>query len=208
MTRFIWYRVSKRINYKLKWFFRVGNNGDYHTTEVASKSQAVKVQPVAVPSIPVDELKEVTGNFSTDSLIGEGSYGRVYYGVLKNGRAAAIKKLDASKQPDDEFLAQVCLKMCNKISALGIWHWGLNILLWNLQVSMVSRLRHENFMELIGYCVDGNQRVLAYEFASNGSLHDILHGILTTLAIARVLFFGLFNNFILEIVTCDIMIMF
>ncbi|KAI3460735.1 hypothetical protein Pfo_017398 [Paulownia fortunei] len=126
-----------------------GNDGDHRTTEVASKAQAVKVQPIAVPLIPVDELKEVTSNFSTDSLIGEGSYGRVYYGVLNNGRAAAIKKLDASKQPDDEFLAQV---------------------------SMVSTLRHENFVELIGYCLDGNQRVLAYEFASNGSLHDILHG--------------------------------
>jgi len=41
---------------------------------------------------------------------------------------------------------------------------------------MVSGLKHENFVELLGYCVDGNQRVLAYEFASNGSLHDILHG--------------------------------
>ncbi|KAK4407875.1 Pto-interacting protein 1 [Sesamum angolense] len=126
-----------------------GNDGGYHSTEVASKAQAVRVQPIAVSSIPVDELKEVTSNFSTDSLIGEGSYGRVYYGVLRNARAAAIKKLDSSKQPDDEFLAQV---------------------------SMVSRLRHENFVELLGYCVEGNQRVLAYEFASNGSLHDILHG--------------------------------
>ncbi|KAL0284450.1 UNVERIFIED_CONTAM: putative receptor-like protein kinase [Sesamum angustifolium] len=109
-----------------------GKDGGYQNT-TASKAQAVKVQPIAVPSIPVDELKEVTGNFSTDSLIGEGSYGRVYYGVLKNDRAAAIKKLDASKQPDDEFLAQV---------------------------SMVSRLKHENFVELLGYCVDGNQRFL------------------------------------------------
>lgn len=41
---------------------------------------------------------------------------------------------------------------------------------------MVSRLKHENFVELLGYCVDGSSRVLAYEFASNGSLHDILHG--------------------------------
>lgn len=87
--------------------FLVGHAGNYHTTEATSKDQAVKIQPIAVPSIPVDELKEVTSNFSTDSLIGEGSYGRVYYGVLTNGRAAAIKKLDASKQPDDEFLAQV-----------------------------------------------------------------------------------------------------
>ncbi|KAK9281295.1 hypothetical protein L1049_004192 [Liquidambar formosana] len=128
-----------------------GNDVGHHTTaEAATKgSQVVKVQPIAVPAIPVDELKEVTDNFGTSALIGEGSYGRVYYGVLKNERAAAIKKLDSSKQPDDEFLAQV---------------------------SMVSRLKHENFVELIGYCVDGNLRVLAYEFASNGSLHDILHG--------------------------------
>ncbi|XAR61470.1 Non-specific serine/threonine protein kinase [Bertholletia excelsa] len=127
-----------------------GNNGGYHTSEAAPKGvQTLKVQPIAVPAIPADDFKEITENFGTSSLIGEGSYGRVYYGVLKNGRYAAIKKLDSNKQPDDEFLAQV---------------------------SMVSRLKNENFVELLGYCVDGNQRVLAYEFASNGSLHDILHG--------------------------------
>jgi len=41
---------------------------------------------------------------------------------------------------------------------------------------MVSRLKHENVVELVGYCVDGSMRVLAYEFAPMGSLHDILHG--------------------------------
>jgi len=41
---------------------------------------------------------------------------------------------------------------------------------------MVSRLKHDNFVQLLGYCIDGNSRILAYEFASNGSLHDILHG--------------------------------
>jgi hypothetical protein len=40
----------------------------------------------------------------------------------------------------------------------------------------VSRLKHENVVELIGYCLDGSLRVLAYEFATMGSLHDILHG--------------------------------
>lgn len=41
---------------------------------------------------------------------------------------------------------------------------------------MVSRLKHENVVGLLGYCVDGGLRVLAYEYAPNGSLHDILHG--------------------------------
>ncbi|KAK7291391.1 hypothetical protein RIF29_06493 [Crotalaria pallida] len=42
---------------------------------------------------------------------------------------------------------------------------------------MVSRLKHDNFVQLLGYCVDISSRILAYEFASNGSLHDILNGI-------------------------------
>ncbi|KAK6913616.1 Serine-threonine/tyrosine-protein kinase, catalytic domain [Dillenia turbinata] len=127
-----------------------GHGGSYQTTEATSRDAlTVKFQPIAVPAIPVEELKEITDNFGTKALIGEGSYGRVYYGVLKSGQTAAIKKLDSSKQPDQEFLAQV---------------------------SMVSRLKHENVVELVGYCVDGSLRVLAYEFASNGSLHDILHG--------------------------------
>ncbi|KAI3971807.1 hypothetical protein MKW92_013435 [Papaver armeniacum] len=128
----------------------VGNHGGHHASDATAKvPQTVKVQPIEVPIVTVDELKDVTENFGTKALIGEGSYGRVYYGELKSGRAAAIKKLDASKQPDQEFLAQV---------------------------SMVSRLKHEHVVELLGYCVDGNLRVLAYEFATMGSLHDILHG--------------------------------
>jgi len=45
-----------------------------------------------VPEIQADELKEVTDNFGQDSLIGEGSYGRVYYGVLKSGQATYNNK--------------------------------------------------------------------------------------------------------------------
>ncbi|TMW94776.1 hypothetical protein EJD97_009809 [Solanum chilense] len=127
-----------------------GYNAGQRATESAQReTQSVNILPIAVPSITVDELKDITDNFGTKALIGEGSYGRVYHGVLKSGRAAAIKKLDSSKQPDREFSAQV---------------------------SMVSRLKHENVVELLGYSVDGGLRVLAYEYAPNGSLHDILHG--------------------------------
>ncbi|WCJ41435.1 Protein kinase superfamily protein [Euphorbia peplus] len=107
--------------------------------------------PIEVAALSVEELKEKTDNFGSKALIGEGSYGRVYYANLDNGRAVAVKKLDVASEPETnvEFLTQV---------------------------SMVSRLKNENVVELLGYCVEGNLRVLAYEFATMGSLHDILHG--------------------------------
>ncbi|XP_042517645.1 PTI1-like tyrosine-protein kinase 3 isoform X2 [Macadamia integrifolia] len=117
-----------------------------------AKPEVLKAPPpIEVPALSLDEIKEKTDNFGSKSLIGEGSYGRVYYATLNNGKAVAIKKLDVSSEPESnvEFLTQV---------------------------SMVSRLKHENIVELLGYCVEGNLRVLAYEFATMGSLHDILHG--------------------------------
>ncbi|XP_009345630.1 PTI1-like tyrosine-protein kinase 1 isoform X1 [Pyrus x bretschneideri] len=116
------------------------------------KSEVQKAAPpIEVPQLSVEELKEKTDNFGSKSLIGEGSYGRVYYASLNDGKAVAVKKLDVASEPETnvEFLTQV---------------------------SMVSRLKHENLVELLGYCVDGSLRVLAYEFATMGSLHDILHG--------------------------------
>ncbi|KAL6503596.1 PTI1-like tyrosine-protein kinase 3 [Orobanche gracilis] len=109
------------------------------------------VLPIEVPALSLEELKERTDNFGSKALIGEGSYGRVYFAQLNDGSEIALKKLDVSSEPDSnvEFLTQV---------------------------SVVSKLKHENFVELVGYCVDGNLRVLAYEFATMGSLHDILHG--------------------------------
>lgn len=131
------------------------NNGYGHhnrKTPAAVKPDALKEPPsIDVPALSLDELKEKTDNFGSKALIGEGSYGRAYYATLKDGKAVAVKKLDNSAEPESnvEFLTQV---------------------------SRVSKLKHDNFVELFGYCVEGNFRILAYEFATMGSLHDILHG--------------------------------
>lgn len=53
----------------------------------------------------------------------------------------------------------------------------MTMLIAQNQVAMVSKLRHDNFVELRGYCMEENLRILSYEFATMGSLHDILHGI-------------------------------
>lgn len=74
-------------------------------------AEAQKAAPtIEVPALPLDELKEKTDNFGSKALIGEGSYGRVYYATLNNGKNMAVKKLDVSSEPDSnvEFLTQVC----------------------------------------------------------------------------------------------------
>ena len=75
------------------------------------KSEVQKpAPPIEVPPLSLDELKEKTDNFGSKALIGEGSYGRVYYANLSNGKAVAVKKLDVSSEPESnpEFLSQVC----------------------------------------------------------------------------------------------------
>lgn len=47
-----------------------------------------------------------------------------------------------------------------------------------VEVMMLSSLHHESLVSLIGYCADGDQRLLVYEFMPRGSLEDHLHGMI------------------------------
>jgi serine/threonine protein kinase len=47
-----------------------------------------------------------------------------------------------------------------------------------VEVLMLSLLHHPNLVSLIGYCADGDQRLLVYEFMPLGSLEDHLHGMI------------------------------
>ncbi|KAH9673990.1 putative protein kinase [Citrus sinensis] len=121
-------------------------------TNVVKTGTPQKALPIEIPQIKLDELNRLTSNFGTKALIGEGSYGRVFYAKLTDGTPAAIKKLDTSSapEPESDFAAQL---------------------------SVVSRLKHEHFVELLGYCMESNNRILVYQFATMGSLHDVLHGV-------------------------------
>lgn len=65
-----------------------------------------------------------------------------------------------------------------------------------MQLSIVSRLKHDHFVGLKGYCLEANNRILVYEFATMGSLHDVLHGMPTfIIALFLILPFSVFVNF-------------
>lgn len=128
-----------------------GDRGELRANNPVRSGGPVTNLPIDIQALSFAELSRITGNFGQEALIGEGSYGRVFYGKLSDGTEAAIKKLDTSSAPDSDsdFTAQV---------------------------SMVSRLKNEYFTELIGYYLDQDNRILVYQYATKGSLHDVLHG--------------------------------
>ncbi|KAK6945390.1 Serine-threonine/tyrosine-protein kinase, catalytic domain [Dillenia turbinata] len=128
-----------------------GDRGEPRSSGMPKSGAPNKSLPIETRAMSLDELNRLTGNFGAEALIGEGSYGRVFYAKLSTGEEAAIKKLDTSSstEPDSEFEAQL---------------------------STVSRLKDEHFVELLGYCLEADNRILVYQYASMGSLHDILHG--------------------------------
>lgn len=78
------------------------------------KTEVQKAIPsIEVPELSLDELKEQTENFGSKALIGEGSYGRVYFANLNDGKSVAVKKLDVSSEQDSnaEFLTQVFVQL-------------------------------------------------------------------------------------------------
>jgi serine/threonine protein kinase len=94
------------------------------------------------------QLADATGNFRADCLLGEGGFGRVYRGRLEDGLVVAVKQLDLNGvQGNREFVVEVL---------------------------MLSSLHHDNLVSLVGYCADGEQRLLVYEYMALGSLADHL----------------------------------
>lgn len=104
---------------------------------------------IAAKTFTFRELALATRNFRSECLVGEGGFGRVYKGQLEDsGQIVAIKQLDRNGlQGNREFLVEVL---------------------------MLSLLHHPNLVNLIGYCADGDQRLLVYEYMPLGSLEDHL----------------------------------
>lgn len=114
-------------------------------------TKKVNTAPINAISYSIADLQLATNSFSVEDLIGEGSTGRVYRAQFDDGRVLAVKKINSSALPSH--LAEDFMNM----------------------VSDISRLRHPNVTELVGYCSEHGQHLLVYEFHKNGSLHDFLH---------------------------------
>uniref|UniRef100_A0A0E0QDT6 non-specific serine/threonine protein kinase n=1 Tax=Oryza rufipogon TaxID=4529 RepID=A0A0E0QDT6_ORYRU len=101
---------------------------------------------------PYYELVEATKSFAAEEKLGQGGFGAVYRGYLREqGLAVAIKRFakDSSKQGRKEYKSEI---------------------------KVISRLRHRNLVQLIGWCHGRDELLLIYELVPNRSLDIHLHG--------------------------------
>uniref|UniRef100_A0ACD5WEH9 Uncharacterized protein n=5 Tax=Avena sativa TaxID=4498 RepID=A0ACD5WEH9_AVESA len=101
---------------------------------------------------PYNDLVIATNNFSDGNKLGEGGFGSVYRGFL------------------DEMDLHVAIKRVSKGSKQGRKEYAS-------EVRVISRLRHKNLVQLIGWCHGGDELLLVYELMPNGSLDSHLYGV-------------------------------
>ncbi|XP_027089112.1 serine/threonine-protein kinase BSK1-like [Coffea arabica] len=121
-----------------------------HPPPATPTAEPVPGTIAGVPSFsefPLADLKAATNNFSSDFIVsesGEKAHNLVYKGRLQNRRWIAVKKFTKLAWPDPKQFAEEA--------------WG------------VGKLRHRRLANLIGYCCDGDERLLVAEYMPNDSL--------------------------------------
>lgn len=93
-------------------------------------------------------IQAATNNFSDDNKVGEGGFGDVYKGILPNGQEVAVKRLSRNS--------------------------GQGAVEFKNEVVLVAKLQHKNLVRLLGFCLEGEEKILIYEFVPNKSLDYFL----------------------------------
>ncbi|XP_030945217.1 G-type lectin S-receptor-like serine/threonine-protein kinase At4g27290 [Quercus lobata] len=93
-------------------------------------------------------IATATDNFSSNNKLGEGGFGLVYKGTLVDGKEIAVKRLS--------------------------WSSGQGLNEFKNEVILIAKLQHRNLVRLLGYCIEGDEKILIYEYMHNGSLDSFI----------------------------------
>ncbi|KAL2327901.1 hypothetical protein Fmac_021328 [Flemingia macrophylla] len=103
-----------------------------------------------IPLFDLPTIATATNHFSLKNKIGEGGFGPVYRGILVNRQEIAVKTLSiSSRQGLTEFVNEV---------------------------KLIAKLQHRNLVKLLGCCIQGQEKMLVYEYMENGSLDSFIFG--------------------------------
>ncbi|RVW13865.1 Receptor-like serine/threonine-protein kinase SD1-8 [Vitis vinifera] len=149
----------KRKKMKIMWNGKTRQRGlsershDYILNEAVIPSKRdytdeVKTDELELPLFDFGTIVMATNNFSDTNKLGQGGFGCVYKGMLLEGEEIAVKRLAKnSGQGIEEFMNEVRL---------------------------IARLQHRNLVQLLGCCVEMEEKMLIYEYMQNRSLDSIL----------------------------------
>ncbi|KAL1219527.1 Receptor-like kinase TMK3 [Cardamine amara subsp. amara] len=125
-----------------------GSESCYSHSESATSDIHVVEAGNLVISIQV--LRNVTNNFSEENILGRGGFGTVYKGELHDGTKIAVKRMESSV-----------------VSDKGLTEF-------KSEITVLTKMRHRHLVALLGYCLDGNERLLVYEYMPQGTLSQHL----------------------------------
>ncbi|XP_047970130.1 receptor protein kinase TMK1-like [Salvia hispanica] len=100
--------------------------------------------------ISIQVLRNVTDNFSERNILGKGGFGTVYKGELHDGTKIAVKRMESGV-----------------ISENGLEEF-------RSEIAVLTKVRHRHLVALLGYCLDGNERLLVFEYMPQGTLSRFL----------------------------------
>ncbi|KAF8010125.1 hypothetical protein BT93_J0934 [Corymbia citriodora subsp. variegata] len=122
--------------------------GAISETHTIPGSEAGDIQMVEAGNmvISIQVLRNVTNNFSKENILGQGGFGTVYKGELHDGTKIAVKRME-----------------CGVITGKGLTEF-------KSEIAVLTKVRHRHLVALLGYCLDGNEKLLVYEYMPQGTL--------------------------------------
>ncbi|PIA35954.1 hypothetical protein AQUCO_03400090v1 [Aquilegia coerulea] len=124
-------------------FGGVGNELQSQSSDDFSDVQFFEGGNVA---ISIQVLRQVTNNFSEENILGRGGFGIVYKGVLHDGTQIAVKRMES-----------------NAMGTKGLKEF-------QAEIAVLTKVRHRHLVALLGFCTNGNERLLVYEYMPQGNL--------------------------------------
>ncbi|CAA2958351.1 cysteine-rich receptor kinase 10 isoform X1 [Olea europaea subsp. europaea] len=115
---------------------------------IKERNEEDEISTVESLQYELNTIDLATTSFSADNKIGVGGFGDVYKGILPNGREIAVKRL-------------------SKCSAQGAKEFKNEIVI-------VAKLQYKNLTRLLEFCLEGEEKILIYEFVPNKSLDHFL----------------------------------
>ncbi|KAL4355269.1 hypothetical protein GQ457_06G026350 [Hibiscus cannabinus] len=124
----------------------VGAISETHTIPNSERGGDVQMVEAGNMVISIQVLRNVTNNFSEENILGQGGFGVVYKGELHDGTKIAVKRMESgviSGKGSAEFMSEI---------------------------AVLTKVRHRHLVALLGYCLDGNEKLLVYEYMPQGTL--------------------------------------